>query len=77
MEAEHLRDLSNICHAATYDRLDNTIQYYSVAKKYWTTESLWANSSAGYYVDTLGYWDIVSYNPDQYEIACEVVANSL
>ena len=73
MLAGHLPNLSKIREQGTYGRLDNTVNYCDVPTEYSTTEPLWATFSTGCRADTLGYWDTVSYNPDNYEIVCDVV----
>ena len=73
MLAGHLPNLSKIREQGTYARLDNTVNYCDVPTEYSTTEPLWATFSTGCRADTLGYWDTVSYNPDNYEIVCDVV----
>ena len=73
MTAGHLPNLSKIEQQGTYGRLNNTVNYCGVPTEYSTTEPLWATFSTGCRADTLGYWDTVSYNPDNYEIVCDVV----
>ena len=75
MAEEHLPNLSKIRDLGTYSRLDNTVNYCGIPTEYSTTEPLWATFSTGCRADTLGYWDTVSYNPDNYEIACDVVTS--
>ncbi|WP_019504781.1 alkaline phosphatase family protein [Pleurocapsa sp. PCC 7319] len=75
MAAGHLPNLSRICQAGIYGRLDNTVNYCGVPTEYSTTEPLWATFSTGCRADTLGYWDTVSYNPDNYKIVCDIVTS--
>lgn len=73
MAAGHLPNLSKISQEGTYSRLNNTVKYCDEPTEYSTTEPLWATFSTGCRADTLGYWDTVSYNPDNYEIVCDIV----
>ena len=75
MAEGHLPNLSKIRDEGIYGRLDNTVNYSGVPTEYSTTEPLWATFSTGCRADTLGYWDTVSYNPDNYEIVCDVVTS--
>ena len=75
MAEGHLPNLSKIRDLGTYSRLENTVNYCGVPTEYSTTEPLWATFSTGCRADTLGYWDTVSYNPDNYEIVCDVVTS--
>lgn len=75
MAAGHLPNLSKIRQEGTYGRLDNTVKYCGISTDYSTTEPLWATFSTGCRADTLGYWDTVAYNPDNYEIVCDVVTS--
>jgi predicted AlkP superfamily phosphohydrolase/phosphomutase len=71
--AGHLPNLSKVIQAGTYSRLDNTVNYCGKSTEYSTTEPLWATFNTGCRADTLGYWDTVAYNPNNYEIVCDVV----
>ncbi|MEM7590965.1 MAG: nucleotide pyrophosphatase [Cyanobacteria bacterium P01_A01_bin.83] len=73
MDSGYLPNLNQIRQDGTYGRLDNTVKYRGVDTEYSTTEPLWATFSTGCRADTLGYWDTVSYNPNNYEIVCDVV----
>lgn len=73
MAAGHLPNLKKITESGTYGRLDNTVNYCGQPTEYSTTEPLWAAFNTGCRPDTLGYWDTVAYNPDNYEIVCDVV----
>jgi len=75
MSEGHLPNLSKIRQQGTYGRLDNTVNYCGVPTEYSTTEPLWATFSTGCRADKLGYWDTVSYNPDNYAIVCDVVSS--
>lgn len=75
MSAGHLPNLSRIRQEGIYGRLDNTVNYCGVPTEYSTTEPLWATFSTGCRANTLGYWDTVSYNPDNYEIVCDIVTS--
>ena len=75
MAAGHLPNLRKIGQEGTYGRLDNTVNYCGIPTEYSTTEPLWATFATGCRADTLGYWDTVSYNPDNYEIVCDIVTS--
>ena len=73
MSEGYLPNLSQICQQGIYSRLNNTVKYCGKSTEYSTTEPLWATFSTGCRADKLGYWDTTSYNPDNYEIICDVV----
>lgn len=73
MSEGHLPNLSQISREGTYSRLNNTVNYCGTPTEYFTTEPLWATFSTGCRADKTGYWDTVSYNPENYEIVCDVV----
>ncbi|MEO0836595.1 MAG: nucleotide pyrophosphatase [Cyanobacteria bacterium J06642_3] len=73
MDSGCLPNLNQIRQDGVYGRLNNTVKYRGVDTEYSTTEPLWATFSTGCRADTLGYWDTVSYNPNNYEIFCDVV----
>ncbi|WP_036485581.1 alkaline phosphatase family protein [Myxosarcina sp. GI1] len=73
MSEGHLPNLKQISLQGTYSRLNNTVNYCGIPTEYSTTEPLWATFSTGCRADKLGYWDTVSYNPQNYEIICDVV----
>lgn len=75
MAEGHLPNLSKICQEGIYSRIENTVNYCGIPTEYSTTEPLWATFSTGCRADTLGYWDTVSYNPDNYEIVCDIVTS--
>ncbi|MEM8673639.1 MAG: alkaline phosphatase family protein [Cyanobacteria bacterium P01_G01_bin.67] len=75
MDAGYLQNLNSIRQAGTYGRLNNTVKYRGVPTEYSTTEPLWATFSTGCRADTLGYWDTVSYNANNYEIVCDVITS--
>ncbi len=75
MSEGHLPNLSQICQQGIYSRLHNTVKYCGQTTEYSTTEPLWATFATGCRADKLGYWDTVSYNPENYEITCDIVTS--
>ncbi len=75
MSAGHLPNLNQICQQGIYTRLHNTVKYCGQTTEYSTTEPLWATFASGCRADTLGYWDTVSYNPENYEVTCDIVTS--
>ena len=75
MSEGHLPNLSQICQQGIYSRLHNTVKYCGQTTEYSTTEPLWATFATGCRADQLGYWDTVSYNPENYEITCDIVTS--
>ncbi|GAB4530277.1 MAG: alkaline phosphatase family protein [Pleurocapsa sp.] len=73
MSEGYLPNLKKISQQGVYSRLDNTVRYCGELTEYSTTEPLWATFSSGCRADRTGYWDTASFNPDNYEITCDVV----
>jgi predicted AlkP superfamily phosphohydrolase/phosphomutase len=72
MSEGYLPNLKKISQQGAYGRLDNTVRYCGELTEYSTTEPLWATFSTGCRADRTGYWDTVSFNPNNYEITCDV-----
>jgi predicted AlkP superfamily phosphohydrolase/phosphomutase len=71
----YLPNISNLSQQGTYGRLNNTVNYGDRVAEYSTTEPLWATFNTGCRADKLGYWDTTGYNPENYEIDCDLVAS--
>lgn len=72
MSEGHLKTFKKIRESGTYGRLNNTAKYCGVSEDLASTEALWPAFITGCRANTTGYWDIVKYCPQRYEISCEL-----
>ncbi|OWY65214.1 hypothetical protein B7486_43220 [cyanobacterium TDX16] len=72
MNAGYLPNLNQIRENGIYGRLNNTAKYCGVSEELASTEALWPAFITGCSPDTTGYWDIVKYHPQSYQVSCEL-----
>ncbi|MBD2567395.1 alkaline phosphatase family protein [Anabaena lutea] len=68
----HLKNISKLRQQGAYGLIKNTAKYCGNPTEYIVTEGLWAQFSTGCGADKTGYWDIVKYKPENYEIDCDL-----
>jgi predicted AlkP superfamily phosphohydrolase/phosphomutase len=68
MAAGHLQTLSRLRQQGTYSRLGNTVPYCGNPTPTSTTEKLWVMALTGCLPYKTGFWDIIRFQPDRYDI---------
>ena len=73
MAEGHLPNLSQIKQQGIYSRLHNSVNYQGGSAEFSSTEPLWVMMATGCLPDKTGFWDTVTYDPENYKIGCDPV----
>jgi predicted AlkP superfamily phosphohydrolase/phosphomutase len=68
----YLKNFNKLRRQGAYGAIANTVKYCGQKTEFIVTEGLWAQFSTGCGADKTGYWDIVTYKPENYEIECDL-----
>lgn len=72
MNEGHLKTFSKLRENGGYGRIHNTVNYCGIAEEMGATETLWPAFITGCRANTTGFWDIVKYDPKNYNISCDL-----
>lgn len=73
MDRGHLPNLDRVRKQGVYSRLHNTVNYQDRQAEFSTTEPLWVMMATGCLPDKTGFWDTITYDPQDYRIGFEPV----
>ncbi|BAY20648.1 type I phosphodiesterase/nucleotide pyrophosphatase [Calothrix sp. NIES-2100] len=68
----YLKNISKLRQQGAYANISNTVKYAGETTEYAVTEGLWAHFATGCSSDKIGYWDALTYKPENYEIDCNL-----
>ncbi len=68
----YLKNIGKLRQQSAYSSIKNTVNYCGIPENFIVTESLWATFSTGCKSDKTGYWNIVKYHPESYEITSDI-----
>jgi predicted AlkP superfamily phosphohydrolase/phosphomutase len=72
MSQGYLPNLQQLAQQGTYGRLTNTVNYCGTPEELKSNDALWPTFITGCRTHKTGYWTADKYNPDTYEITCEI-----
>jgi predicted AlkP superfamily phosphohydrolase/phosphomutase len=73
MSQGYLPNLNRIRQQGIYGRLHNWVNYQGGTTKFSATEPLWVMMATGCLPNKTGFWDTITYNPQNYQVGCDPI----